>query len=175
MHMHRSWQGPSLTQDRCICLPGQGRRAYAPMPGSGWAWPESVYVHSSVSSRLEYMLQTTMPEGRTPEVVCSRLERNSTDSSYVVRSCPGSAASGCSADCGSCVQDMVRHFTLDRCAAGWKLHQGAAPEDCAGERKECAGLNQVDVGLSRWCNRWPVAGETSSAKSSDELSGSAAA
>ncbi|CAK0898803.1 unnamed protein product [Prorocentrum cordatum] len=50
MHMHPSWQGPTLTQDRCICLPGQGRRAYAPILGSGWAWPESVHVHSSFSS-----------------------------------------------------------------------------------------------------------------------------
>eukprot|EP00959_Pyramimonas_sp_CCMP1952_P306817 6421683-Pyramimonas_sp.AAC.1 len=50
MHMHRSWQSPSLTQDRCICLLGQGRRAYAPILGSGWALPESVYVHSCLPS-----------------------------------------------------------------------------------------------------------------------------
>eukprot|EP00959_Pyramimonas_sp_CCMP1952_P404084 8467184-Pyramimonas_sp.AAC.1 len=28
-------------QDRCIGLPGQGRRAHAPILGSGRTWPES--------------------------------------------------------------------------------------------------------------------------------------
>eukprot|EP00959_Pyramimonas_sp_CCMP1952_P168871 3528057-Pyramimonas_sp.AAC.2 len=42
MHIHRSCRGPPWAQDLCTCLPGQARRANAPILGPGWTWPGSV-------------------------------------------------------------------------------------------------------------------------------------
>lgn len=99
------------------------------------------------------MTQLMLPDGRSPKVLCNKLEQNSTTSAYVVHSCPGDSA-GCPTNCDNCHEDLVKHFSLNMCEKGWKLTSGVAPDDCTTEHKECTSKNKVDVGLARWCAKW---------------------
>eukprot|EP00929_Paragymnodinium_shiwhaense_P114703 TRINITY_DN83180_c0_g1_i1.p1 TRINITY_DN83180_c0_g1~~TRINITY_DN83180_c0_g1_i1.p1 ORF type:complete len:190 (-),score=58.20 TRINITY_DN83180_c0_g1_i1:129-698(-) len=118
---------------------------------------------------LDTMSQIRLAE-RTPSVLCNKLEKNATagDTSFVVHSCPGDDTTGCPANCDACGEDLVKHFTLNICKDGWMLVSGPAPEDCTTEHKQCASVNQVDIGLARWCDKWPTAA-TYVAKSADEI------
>mmetsp|Transcript_1492 Transcript_1492/g.2019 ORF Transcript_1492/g.2019 Transcript_1492/m.2019 type:complete len:201 (-) Transcript_1492:136-738(-) len=114
---------------------------------------------------LDMMTQLSLPTGRSPEVLCNKLE--SADGAFVVHSCPGTTASGCPLTCESCHEDMVKHFTLGQCAGGWMLTQG----DACSDNENCISKNQVDVGLARWCNKWPTPGvNTYEKKTSEDLS-----
>mmetsp|Transcript_30427 Transcript_30427/g.90319 ORF Transcript_30427/g.90319 Transcript_30427/m.90319 type:complete len:178 (+) Transcript_30427:59-592(+) len=111
------------------------------------------------------MEQKNLPDGRQPDVLCNKLEKNA-DDTYTVHSCPGDSQ-GCPMNCDSCAEDMVKHFTPGQCAGGWMLVEGASPEDCRSGHEECSSANQVDVGLARWCGRWPSV--ALKAKSADDL------
>lgn len=106
---------------------------------------------------LGQMTQFHLPRNRQPEVLCNKLVQNSTDGTFVVHSCAG-GSSGCPAHCDNCHEDLVKHFKLNECNEGWKLVAGAAPEDCTTGHQQCTSKNQVDVGLARWCDRWPTPG-----------------
>jgi len=108
---------------------------------------------------LGQMTQVNIPKSKSPiaqpEVLCNLLQKNETDGTYVLHSCPGLPEGHCPANCNSCGEDYVKHFELSVCKNGWKLLKGPAPKDCTEEKKECTSLNQVDVGLARWCPSWP--------------------
>eukprot|EP00428_Durinskia_dybowskii_P036525 CAMPEP_0170268122 /NCGR_PEP_ID=MMETSP0116_2-20130129/33989_1 /TAXON_ID=400756 /ORGANISM="Durinskia baltica, Strain CSIRO CS-38" /LENGTH=172 /DNA_ID=CAMNT_0010519281 /DNA_START=64 /DNA_END=583 /DNA_ORIENTATION=+ len=77
---------------------------------------------------LGMMQQILLPEGRSPEVLCNKLEKNATTGDFVVHSCPGDSM-GCPLEC-DCDENLVKHFTVGHCAGGWILNEGPAPEDC---------------------------------------------
>lgn len=108
---------------------------------------------------LGAMTQVNIPKSKSPigqpEVICNQLDKNATDGKYTLHSCLGLPEGHCGANCNSCGEDYVKHFELSVCNKGWLLLKGPAPEDCTGEKKECTSLNQVDVGLARWCKSWP--------------------
>lgn len=95
--------------------------------------------------------QMTMMTTLRGDKVCNKLRKDG--SNYTVDSCPAQGGS-CPPTCDGCPQDFVKNFELDTCFEGWLLSEGGPPEDCSGERKFCRNLNQVDLGLSRWCDKW---------------------
>eukprot|EP00927_Polykrikos_kofoidii_P071142 TRINITY_DN67467_c0_g1_i1.p1 TRINITY_DN67467_c0_g1~~TRINITY_DN67467_c0_g1_i1.p1 ORF type:complete len:191 (-),score=24.70 TRINITY_DN67467_c0_g1_i1:107-679(-) len=104
---------------------------------------------------VDQMIQLHLPDGRSPGVLCNKLER-SDGNSFVVHSCAGDDTSGCPNHCDECREDLVKHFDIDVCSEGWMLKAGSAPEDCDTDHKECVSKNRVDVGLARWCDKWPT-------------------
>eukprot|EP00446_Apocalathium_sp_SHHI-4_P002479 CAMPEP_0177195808 /NCGR_PEP_ID=MMETSP0367-20130122/23714_1 /TAXON_ID=447022 ORGANISM="Scrippsiella hangoei-like, Strain SHHI-4" /NCGR_SAMPLE_ID=MMETSP0367 /ASSEMBLY_ACC=CAM_ASM_000362 /LENGTH=180 /DNA_ID=CAMNT_0018643867 /DNA_START=56 /DNA_END=598 /DNA_ORIENTATION=- len=103
---------------------------------------------------LGMMTQISLPEGRSPEVLCNKLVGDDSGK-FVVHSCPGSAATGCPLHCDGCHEDMVKHFAVGQCTDGWMLFEG---DVCTADNADCISKNKVDVGLARWCNRWPAPG-----------------
>mmetsp|Transcript_28877 Transcript_28877/g.46474 ORF Transcript_28877/g.46474 Transcript_28877/m.46474 type:complete len:180 (-) Transcript_28877:88-627(-) len=116
--------------------------------------------------KLDSMLQLNLQAGRGPEQLCNKLTQDG--DSYVVDSCAGTS-DGCPASCNECQEDLVKHFKIDECKDGWKLVAGAAPEDCTDGHIECTSKNQVDIGLARWCDKWPTTNTLVKAKTADEL------
>lgn len=92
-----------------------------------------------------------LPEGRTPEILCDKLNKEDEDGNFVIDSCPGTEADGCPTDkCKNCTEDAVKHFALDQCNGGWMLKKGKP------EGYNCLSTDNVDLGLARWCDRWPT-------------------
>mmetsp|Transcript_37614 Transcript_37614/g.117206 ORF Transcript_37614/g.117206 Transcript_37614/m.117206 type:complete len:188 (+) Transcript_37614:42-605(+) len=108
-----------------------------------------------VALELQFDMMTKLVLPASRGVVCNEL-RNGTNGSYVVDSCVGEVNLACPTSC-NCPEDMVKHFSLNECSEGWMLVPGAAASDCGQGNKECLSKNRVDVGLARWCSRWPTA------------------
>lgn len=104
-----------------------------------------------LSLTLGTFTRKNLPEGRSPEVLCDKLEKDGEDGNFVLDSCPGTEADGCPVDkCKNCTEDAVKHFIIDQCIGGYLLKAGK-PEDLG-----CISWDQVDLGLARWCDRWPT-------------------
>jgi len=115
---------------------------------------------------LNRMNHLTLPSGT---ISCNRLKENASSTvSFMVNSCPGDASGSCPATC-DCREDLTKHFTIDKCNGGWMLVKGESPTDCGQGNDECRGKNNVDVGLARWCVKWP-SGPQYRAKDADEVS-----
>lgn len=100
---------------------------------------------------LDSMTQKKLPEGRSPPVLCDKLEKGEEEGSFVVHSCPGTRATGCPDSCEECHEDLVKHFEPDVCKDGYMLKKGKAEKD-----EGCLSVNKLDIGLARWCDKWPA-------------------
>lgn len=105
-----------------------------------------------LSLTLGSFTRKNLPDGHLPPVLCDKLTKNDDDGNFEIDSCPGSDEDGCPVDkCKNCTEDAVRHFALDLCQGGYMLKAGK-PEDIGG----CISTDRVDLGLARWCDRWPT-------------------
>mmetsp|Transcript_90000 Transcript_90000/g.155909 ORF Transcript_90000/g.155909 Transcript_90000/m.155909 type:complete len:195 (+) Transcript_90000:126-710(+) len=110
------------------------------------------------------MKRIDLAEPRIPAVVCNMLTEE-TDGGYKVDSCPGDKDTGCPTSCADCKEDLVHAFpTLDECKGGWMLSSGLAAD--ASDLDDQMSANKLDIGLARWCDRWPTAAAT---KTSEDL------
>eukprot|EP00746_Dinoflagellata_sp_MGD_P164168 gnl/MRDRNA2_/MRDRNA2_92646_c0_seq1.p1 gnl/MRDRNA2_/MRDRNA2_92646_c0~~gnl/MRDRNA2_/MRDRNA2_92646_c0_seq1.p1 ORF type:complete len:251 (-),score=47.33 gnl/MRDRNA2_/MRDRNA2_92646_c0_seq1:79-831(-) len=92
-----------------------------------------------------------LPDGRSPEILCDKLTKEDEDGYFSIDSCPGTDADGCPVDkCKNCTEDAVKHFVLDQCDGGYMLKKGQP------DGFNCVSVDNVDVGLARWCDRWPT-------------------